>query len=248
MSKKYTFREITAKEDLEQLFKLRYKVYADCELAPFLNKNDHQLDMDIYDLHARFFGIYSNDCLIAGARVVVEKTENYNPTVYEIGNRYKFYNGNSNSHKKLKKHDIPDFPFLNYPGIPQGVKQFYENQRKDKKVYNVCRCVIDPVFRGLKTIQFLTEGIAIIITLLCGEQVGLSISDVSFSHSKFYSRYGYSPIKDAPTYSVNGITAICLAMYLSTTWPISSVPQHLHPKFAVMLEEYRKTRILEREI
>ena len=248
MSKKYTFREITEKKELEQLFRLRYQVYANSELAPFLYKNEHQIDMDIYDLHSRFFGIYFENELVAGVRAVIDKRECYNPMVYEIGYEYNLFNEESNSQAKLANSGYADFPFLSYPCIPEEVKQFYENQRKSKKVYNICRCVINPAFRGLKTIQFLTEGIAIIITLLCGEQVGLSISDVSFSHSKFYSRYGYSPIKDAPTYSVNGITAICLAMYLSTNYNLSSVPQHLHSIFEAMAEEFESTGKINREL
>ena len=248
MSKSYTFREITEKDELEQLFRLRYQVYANSELAPFLKVNKYQIDIDIYDLHSRFYGIYCEDEIVAGVRAVIDKKEYYNPIVYDIGSKYKLYDEENNSQAKLINSNYAEFPFLSYTGIPEEVKQFYENQRKDKKVYMVSRCAINPTHRGLKTIQFLTEGIAIIITLLCGEQVGLSISDVSFSHSKFYSRYGYSPIKDAPTYSVNGITAICLAMYLSTNYNLSSVPQHLHSKFEAMAEEFESTGKIERDL
>jgi hypothetical protein len=105
----------------------------------------------------------------------------------------------------------------------------------------VSRCVIDADHRGLKTIQFLTESIAVIISLFCGEKVGMAISDVSISHSRFYSRYGFSPIETAPTYAVNNIPALILAICLSTNLSQSSFPQNFHSKFEEMAAEYSTT-------
>jgi hypothetical protein len=207
-TKTFTFREITDPAEMEKLFRLRYQVYSESDLAPFLKKNEHQVDMDVYDLHSRFYGIYCKDQLVAGVRAVIDRRDYYNPEVYDIGSKYGIYSEDKSSQEKLIRADYADFPFLSYAGVPEEVKQFYETQKKDKKVYMSSRCVIDANHRGLKIIQFLTESIAILITQLCGEKVGLAITDVSISHSKFYSRYGFFPIETAPTYVVNNIQGV----------------------------------------
>lgn len=248
MSKKYTFREITEKNELEKLFRLRYQVYANSELAPFLKVNKYQIDIDIYDLHSRLYGIFCEDEIVAGVRAVIDKREYYNPRVYDIGSKYKFFNKEANSQEKLINRDYADFPFLSYQSIPKEIKLFYQNQSKDKKVFMSSRCVIDANHRGLKTIQFLTEGIITIGNLLCGENIGLAVTDVNLSHSRFYCRYGFSPIVGASQYTINRLTGICLAMALSINLSSSSIPEYLHPKFEVMLEEYRKTSMLQQYI
>ena len=39
MSKKYTFREITEKDDLEKFFHMRYEVYSGCQCKSVLKSN-----------------------------------------------------------------------------------------------------------------------------------------------------------------------------------------------------------------
>jgi hypothetical protein len=156
-SKTYTFQEITEPLEMEKLFGLRYKVYSECELAPFLAKNEYHIDMEVYDLHSRFFGIYCSNELVSGVRAVHNKRDYFNYKVFEIGHKFNLYSEDKDSQAKLENLDYPDFPFLSYPEVPQEIKQFYEDQRKDRKVYMSNRCVIDTNHRGLKTIQLLTE-------------------------------------------------------------------------------------------
>jgi hypothetical protein len=188
MSKKYIIREITEKDELEVMFKLRYNVYANSELVPFLETNKYQIDLDIYDLHSRFFGIWCNNELIGGVWAVLDKREFYNPLVYEIGYKYNIYNEEQNNMEKLVNANYADFPFLSYTCTPAEIKQFYEEQKKDKKVFMSSRCIISKEYRGLKTIQLLKESIIMIGMLLCGEKVGLAVTDGSNRHTKFFSR------------------------------------------------------------
>jgi hypothetical protein len=234
---------------MEELFRLRYQVYSECELAPLLTTNEYRIDMDIYDLHSRHFGIFLNNDLIAGVRAVIDKRDYYNPDVYETGRKYGIYSSDKSSQEELIETEYPDFPFLSYPTVPAEIRQFYEEQKKDKKIFMVSRCAISANHRGLKTIQFLTESIAITISIFCGNKVGMAMSDVTVSHSKFYNRYGYSPIAKAPYYDVNGVPAICcLAVLLSSILSLSTIPQYLHSKFEAMIEEYNKTKMIIQKI
>jgi hypothetical protein len=115
----YSFQEITDPSEMEKLFRLRYRVYSESDLAPFLKKNDHQVDKDVYDLHSRFYGIYCNDQLIAGVRAVIDRRDYYNPEVYEIGRKYGIYAEDKSNHEKLINSDYADFPFLSYSGVPE---------------------------------------------------------------------------------------------------------------------------------
>lgn len=247
-TKTLCFREINKPIEIEDFLKLRYLVYCESGFSPLLKQNEHHVDMDIWDLHSRFFGIYVHEELIAGARIVIHKEDYFNREVYEIGRKFGLYNDDKSSRDKLLQMEYADFPFLSYPGVPNEIKQFYADQRKTKKVFMVSRCVIHPDHRGLKTMQFLTEGIASQLSIFCGDQVGLAMSDVSISHSKFYGRYGYYPVEAAPVYDLKGIPVTCLAIYLSTNLRISSFPEHLHQKLEEMIAEYHITGAIQRVI
>ncbi|MFH1118894.1 MAG: hypothetical protein V1775_03670 [Bacteroidota bacterium] len=248
MEKTYTFQEITKQDELVKLFRLRYQVYGNSDLAPLLKKNEHEMDIDVFDLHSRFFGIWCNNELAAGIRAVVDKRDYYNPLVYEIGHKYNFYNGEADSQEKLVSAGFADFPFLSYASVPVEIKRFYDEQRKDKKVFMSSRCVIDENYRGLKTIQFLTEGIIMIGMLLSGEKAGLAVTDVSILHSKFYDRYGFSPIKNCSEYYIGERPSMTIAMFLSTSLSLSSVPQYFHSKFEEMMLEYSSTHKITRTL
>jgi hypothetical protein len=247
-TKTCTFREITKPAEMEKLFRLRYEVYSESGMSPFLKPNVHRIDMDVYDLHSRHFGIYLNNDLIAGVRAVIDKGDYYNPDVYEIGRKYGVYADDKSSQVELLRSDYPDFPFLSYPTVPVDVKQFYEEQKKDKKVFMSSRCVIDANHRGLKTIQFLTESILTIGILLCGEKAGMAVTDVSVPHSKFYPRYGFKSIENAPVYFLWDFSIVTLTIFLSTNLAVSSIPQYLHPKFEAMIEEYNRTKMIIQKI
>lgn len=244
----FTFHEITDPLKIEEFFLLRYQVYNESDLAPFLKQNVHQIDMDVYDLHSRFFGIYCNSELIAGVRTVIHKEDYFNPKVYEIGKWYGIYTEDQSSREKLLQLNYPDFPFLSYPEVPNEIKQFYENQRKDKKVFMVSRCVIHPAHRGLKTMQMLTEGIATALCLMIKRNLGLVVTDVCVPHSKFYGRYGFNSMQNASTYIVHGNKGICLAMLVSTNLIKTSFPQYLHSKFEQLILEYSLTHKITRTL
>jgi hypothetical protein len=74
--------------------------------------------------------------------------------------------------------------------------------------------------------------------LLCGEKAGLAVTDVCISHSKFYPRYGFSPIQDAQLYYVHDLSFVTLTMFLSANISLSSIPQYFHSKFVAMLDEF----------
>jgi hypothetical protein len=110
------------------------------------------------------------------------------------------------------------------------------------------RCVIDANHRGLKTIQVLTESILTIGILLCGETVGMAVTDVSIPHSRFYPRYGFRKIENTPEYFLYNLSFVTLTINLSTNLAQSSIPQYLHPKFEAMIEEYNRTKMIIHKI
>jgi hypothetical protein len=203
--------------------------------------------MDIYDLHSRFFGIWCNDELIGGVRAVIDKREFYNPLVYKIGHQYDIYNEAQNNKEKLVTANYADFPFLSYACTPSEIKQFYEEQKKDKKVIMSSRCIISEEHRGLKTIQLLTESIIMIGMLLCGEKAGLAVTDGSIRHTKFFSRYGFSRIRNVPVYSIYGIEAEAISMLLTTNLEKSSIPQYFHKMFQEMVDEFKNSNQITRD-
>jgi hypothetical protein len=244
----FTFREISEKDELEKFFQLRFQVCSDSQLAPFLSKNDHQVDIDIYDLHARLFGLFCDNNLVGGIRLVLDKKELYIPEVYEIGHKYGIFGADVDSKEKLEKTDYPEFPFLSYQRVPKQMISFYQKNKNNKKICAASRCVITNSHRGLKTIQFLTESIITVGNLYCGKKTGLGFADVNLSHSKFYCRYGFAPIENEPVYFVHEVPAVTLTISLSTSLTSSSIPQHLHSKLEEMIHEYSSTNRISRTL
>ena len=75
MSKTYTFREITEKEELEKFFRLRYEVYSDCRCQSILKKNGHPIDIDYYDVHSRHYSLACENEHAGYLRIVLPKEE-----------------------------------------------------------------------------------------------------------------------------------------------------------------------------
>jgi hypothetical protein len=81
---------------------------------------------------------------------------------------------------------------------------------------------------------------------LCGDKVGLAVTDGSIRHTKFFSRYGFSTVEDAPSYCIYDIPVETIFMHLSTNPANSYIPEYFHSKFEKMMVEYKSTGKIDR--
>ena len=211
----YTFREITEAVELEQAFRLRYEVYSKSRLNPWLKKNIFQIDIDIFDLHSAHFGIFtSENDLIGYLRVVHDKTNFYNKTVFEIGTKYFFFDENHHSWNSIINSQDADFPCLSYPNIPDQVLLHYHILRtKCKGFTEASRLIIKEEYRGFKMSSFLIDCALVLFILICnGEKYALM--SCCKEHCSFYEKYGFHPLGNGLSYSTFEESHLSAAMYL----------------------------------
>jgi len=96
MSKKYTFREITEKDELEKFFKMRYSIYSNCRMNGFVKCNEHSIDIDAYDVHSRHYALTCENVNAGYLRVVLPREEMFQDQVLEIGRKYHLLNSKTN--------------------------------------------------------------------------------------------------------------------------------------------------------
>lgn len=240
LNKTITFREITSGDELEKAFRFRYEEYSKCRLNVFLKRNEHQLDMDIFDLHSHHYGLFGGDNEMIGyMRVVLDRGEYQNTRVMEIGTRYGFYIKPEQSAASNETTGVPDYPFLSYEEVPGEVMQFYHAlKEKKEKVLEASRLILSEHYRGLKNISFLVECvIALYPKVYSGYKHAMA--DCVKEHAVFYRRYGFTPVEQGSGFNVFDLKRLvtCLSLPLS----MASIPSHLHLRFDEMAFEYKQT-------
>jgi predicted GNAT family N-acyltransferase len=245
MNKTLTFREITEPDELEKAFRFRYEEYSKSRLCPYLKKNEEKIDIDIFDLHSRHFGLFTNiNQLIGCFRVVLCRNEFYNPVVLAIGLKHHFFNNFSHSKANFTKMTAPDFPFLSYQNLPDSIREHYHILKSNNENIAECsRLIIREDFRGIKTSLFLIECALMQFMIICSGKRH-AVLDCCKDHQAFYTRLGFIPFDDGGGYEMFGhmIDVMFLPLDLST------MPCHFRNKFEQMANEFSQTNKISRSI
>ena len=234
MSKKYTFREITEKDELEKFFRLRYNVYSDCRCQSLLKKNGHPIDIDFYDVHSRHYALTYENINAGYFRVVMPKEELTQNSIIEIAEKHNAFN----DYEKYLTGGYAPFPFLSYKEVPAGYWDYFNNlQSKNKKLAEASRLVLQPEFRTIRTSRFLIECAIVLYIIICiGRKQAVLSCNVR--HKTFYEYYGFKPIGKENGFSVYGYDSVAMSM--------SFLPEHFKSKFEEMTAEFKLTGKIQR--
>jgi predicted GNAT family N-acyltransferase len=245
MNKALTFREITEPDELERVFWFRYVEYSRSRLCPILKQNAQMIDLDVFDLHSRHFGLFNHKNELAGCfRVVLDRSEYYNSKVFEIGKRNVIFTNSLHSKDSLKSINEADFPFLSYPNLPEIIMSHYLAKKENNESFaEGSRLVIREDVRGLRTSSFLIDCIMMLLIHICSGRKH-SILDCREDHCAFYERYGFRPFVEGTEYRVHNM--VINVMYLPST--LSSMSAHFKLKFEAMANEFSKTHKISRAI
>lgn len=232
----YTFREITDAEELEEAFRLRYEVYANSRLNPFLKHNSLSVDIDEFDFHSKHFGIYTEmNELVAYLRVVLDKSEHTNMAVTAIASKL-YLQLESLVKKNFDENYTSDYPFLSYPEIPDSVKSHYlELKAKQEGFAEASRLIIKEEFRGPRLSCFLIESAMMLFTMICNEKKH-AIVCCDKHHSFFYERFGFRPFGDGQIYEACGTQKVSVFLTLN-----DAKNNHIIEKFSGLVAEYSIT-------
>lgn len=230
---------------------LRYDKYLNSPMKNFLEINPHKIDIDIYDLKSRHFGLFCEDEPGGFLRIVYPKMELYQENVFNIGCRYNMFCPNKHSSKNIEHLEYPEFPFISYPKVPSSIRQFYDSLKaKNEKLVETSRLMLFQNVQGFNKAKFLTECALVIYMLSCiGSKHAVINCDTR--HERFYQRYGFHKVDNKEEYHVkdrkskaSSLQVLSLAMSLKT----SPVTKEYHEIIENMAEEFRNTDQITRMI
>jgi predicted GNAT family N-acyltransferase len=236
MSTKYTFREITEKDELEQFFRLRFEVYSGCRCRSILKNNGHSIDIDYYDVHSRHYAMTCGNTNAGYFRVVLAKEELIQQSVIDIAENYNIFR---NYDRYLNSEAAP-FPFLCYKEVPQSYWNYYKNlKRGNKNLAEASRLILIPELRTIRTSKFLIECAIVLYLIICfgRRQAVLSCNQ---RHKSFYEYYGFNAIGEENGLSTYGYDSLAMSLV--------SLPDQHHLRLKEMTSEFKSNGKIEREL
>ncbi len=260
MKEQFTFRKIEHKEELKCFMKLRYQTYRSSDLNCILRQNNHQLDINVFDIHSEHFGLFCNDQPAGYVRLVLPRKEKYDLRAFEIGNEIHLFKKGIHCEKALKSLNHPEFPFLNYPDLPPDVRSYYNAiVEKQECLFEPSRMAISKQYRGTNTSKFLIECSIILYLSLCSGKSHAMIC-CNRSHVASYLRYGLKRIRgsarsirlndpNSPDFHYESMDlSITRMSTVEASISNSNIPKKLHPKFFEMYSEYKNHNQITRTL
>lgn len=243
------FREITNESDLEKSFMIRFEIYSESRMQGFLKHNPHNLDLDVFDLHSRHFGLYTENNELAGhIRIVLPRNEYFNYHAFNIGKKTGIFSGNEQPFNNDNDSSAAEFPILSYPCLPESVVEHFNSlKQKDERLAEAGRIVIAEKYRGIRTSVFLVECALVLYILICAGQKHAVITCCK-EHHMFYERYGFRPLGNGMYYQSLGTTSIVLGLPFASSLAFSNIPKHLHQKLEEMVAEFSITGEIKKEM
>lgn len=233
METRYTFSEITGKKELEMAFRLRYEEYLHSRMHCYLEKNESQVDIDVYDLHSKHYGLFLNGQELVGyIRVVLDPEECFNEEVSALGKHFGLFSGEEHTPEKLNESPVADFPFLSYPKVSPGIKALYTGLKKKKEGFaEASRMIISRDHRGMKLFVFIMECAMMLFIRISMSRKNAMIHCCR-DHGLYYKRYGFRPFNNEEGYEEFGMHKMLLCM------PASASPLNLPAKLYALAGDF----------
>lgn len=148
-TRQYEFREVTDPAELEQVFRLRYRVFRACDLRHLVRENDCKIDVDAYDLRAHHYGLFhrtSKGCAVVGCvRVVTDHETSAAPLIRKIVQIY------GDLERVISEPTREIFPIVEISPYGAEILSIYrETKAKGRDVVEAGRLALDPSHQYLK--------------------------------------------------------------------------------------------------
>lgn len=244
MGKIYTFREITEQGDLEQVFRLRYKVYKDTDLEVFLSKNDSEIDISHFDLHSKILGIFLDDELIATNRLCVEREMLFNDNVLQIGRQYGFFTGSDHSNG-FSYNGHEEYPFLNFQSFSPAVKQYHGQLNATNTFIAECgRFAIHNYYRSVRVMKFMFDCMFVFGIPLFRNQKRVVVTETFARHTSIYKTYGFNELA---VFEFDDLGQSVSLLSLTIDPNLSQIPEKLRFNYPSLLMQFKKSGKIDTE-
>lgn len=185
------YREALNKRELEQLFNLRYTVYAeDPHLYKMLSENS-PYDINPYDLNALHFGAFDGDSPVAYIRISTLEETHFTPWVVELADK----------HGMNLNEPETQFPFQLYYPDP-GWSTVFIQSLNGKKIGEVGKLAIHKNYRqGGKVLDELITA----FVQYCKNEQGFNtgFGSCSLLLERYYRKFGFEVADGAQAFVYN---------------------------------------------
>ena len=225
----YEFRAPKCTEELEQLIRLRYRVYKESRLAHFTCDSDTGLDIDVFDLNSRHFGLFmveSHRVVPIGYHRIVE--DRPGPQISEVQEIAR----QAGIHLPANSPDTP-FPIMTYCPTAAAVKALYfESKSEGRASSEATKFALSKEHHSLALAKHMIESEVAIHML--HRKTDYAITCCTPVHSRFYSRYGFQQFPGTEDFVHEGVPGRCLLA------SIGSIPDGVLGRLRSMVEVYVK--------
>jgi len=215
----------------------------------FLQSNEARIDIDAFDVHSVHYGLFNDKEVVTYVRVVLHKSTYFNQAVMLLVD-----------HTGLGKEDARffgvdagppgvSFPFLAYEGLPEGIGSFYHEKSKQYAFCEASRLIIQPQYRSIRLAVRMIECAMVAGMQLFGNREGMAMLDCFTSHMPVYSMFGFKPVPGVEPYTVpqSPLKGITLWLPLSHHLSLTGIPEPLHEKMQLLINEYKANSQIQLE-
>ncbi len=236
----YEFREVTDANELEQIFRLRYRVYRACDLRHFVPENEYGLDLDAYDLRSHHYGLFhcenGQSRVIGCVRVVTDRETDAAPAIRLIAKFHRRFE------PVIAKRPPEVFPMLEYvPFKEQITKLIQSSQRKGLSAVESGRLVIDPGH------QFQLLGRKLILAAAAASFGYYGYDQVlAFTYRvalRFYQHAGFRIVPGTGQFLGQGVSSRMCHCFCARSTDIFPADQTLYRRYATELRATGRARI-----
>ncbi len=184
----YEFREILSPQELEQAFRLRYRVYRASDVKHFIKENPHELDLDAYDIRAHHYGLFNcdngNQELVGCVRVVTDHETATASAVRLIAENHEHFNHIG--------HQTPPeiFPMLEYVPYREQILELYRKCKKQEgEIIEAGRLALDDQHQCLKLGTAVVQAAAAVGFII--KEYGYALVLANHHAARFYRVGGF---------------------------------------------------------
>lgn len=229
----FVFREATTPAELEELFRLRYRILRGSNIATLCQESEQEIDFDEFEASSHHFGVYlvdgDSEILVGCERGVF----NHETPVAEAARQVAV--GLGLGFELIEGIRYTPLQGLQYFPEANTIERFCsEVWDRGGEVVESTRFGIAEEYRSPELSRFIVE--ATIATYLLAKGIDLGITVVSIHHKPFYYRYGFRQIPGTTDAHVPeaGTAGACLAITRD------SIPTVRLPRLQALADQYTR--------
>ena len=230
----FVFREAESADELEQLLRLRYRVYRECKLARFVEPSAYEIDLDCYDFRSSHFGLFKvsgdGEMPVGYLRVAEDGVDRHSDWVAEVAEHY------PGLAEKVAQTPAKPFPLMNYFPDADLLQETYTYVKEwGERLVEPCRLALDASHRSVRLGKHIVE--SAIVVYFFARQIEHAVMCCDSATKHFYGIYGFRQLPGTYDGDFAGLGQKSTCVFGSA----DSVPGPARERLLEMTKAYKTT-------